>query len=96
MLKARRDTPPAEHPASTAHYVDEMAAAGRPITLRIDDRPPLVIEDERTRKLLWQLLDRIETLAALQSASQQMARSEGIPFDEAMARLRQRFGIPKG
>ncbi len=95
MLKTKGQTPPAEHAATAAQYVDEMTAAGRSITLRIDDRPPLVVEDERARQLLWQLVDRIETIEALQLASQQMACGEGIPFDEAMDRLRKRFGIPK-
>ncbi len=95
MLKVKRATPPAEPAATAAQYVDQMTAAGRSITLRIDDRPPLVVQDERTRQLLWQLVDRIETIEALQLASQQMACDEGIPFDEAMDRLRKRFGIPK-
>ena len=96
MLKVKREPQAAEGPPTTAQYIDEMAAAGRPLTLRIDDRPPLLVEDEHTRRLLWGLVDRIETLEALRLASQQMANREGVPLDEAINRLRERFGIPKG
>jgi hypothetical protein len=38
---------------TTAQYVDRMEQGGRPVTLRIDHRRPLVIEDARAYQLLW-------------------------------------------
>ena len=96
MLKVKPNQPKAGDPAtSTARYVDEANVAGRSITLRIDDRPPLKVDDPRARRLLWQLAEHIETLEAVSEALEQVERGEGVPFDEAMERLRQRFAIPR-
>ena len=57
---------------TTAQYLDRMEQAGRPVTLRIDDRPPLVIKDARAYQLLWELVDRIETIEAVREGLQQM------------------------
>jgi hypothetical protein len=48
-----------------ARYIDEAAEQGRPLTLRIDDREPLVIQDERSYQRLWELVDDLETEAAV-------------------------------
>ena len=95
MLKVKPNRAAAPDPLETARYVDEANVAGRSLTLRIDDRPPLQVEDPRARRLLWQLVEHIETVEAVQEALEQVERGEGVPFDEAMERLRQRFSIPR-
>jgi hypothetical protein len=77
-----------------ARYIDEAAEAGRPITLRIDDREPLVIQDERSYQRLWELVDDLETEAAIAEALAEVERGEGRPFDEAMTELREQLGLP--
>ncbi len=48
MLEVKKDRAAgAPGDPTTAQYVDRMERKRRPITLRIDDRPPLVIEDAR-------------------------------------------------
>jgi len=95
MLKVKPNQPSAGDPAtSTARYVDEANVAGRPITLRIDDRPPLEVADPRARRLLWQLVEHIETLEAVQEALQQVERGEGRPAEEFFAEMREKYGIP--
>jgi hypothetical protein len=93
MLKVKRDTPPAERTPTTAHYVGEMAAAGQPITLRIDDRPPLVVKDERACRLLWELVDRIETIEAVREGLEQVRQGRTTPLEELDRTLRKKHGI---
>ncbi len=94
MLKVKPNRATAPDPMGTARYVDEANVAGRPLELRVDDRPPLTVADPRARRLLWQLVEHIETLEAVQEALEQVERGEGVPFDEAMDRIRERFDIP--
>jgi len=97
MLKVKPNRTKSAEPAmSTARHVDEANAAGRPVTLRIDDRPPLTVDDPRARRLLWQLVEHIETLDAVREALEQAERGEGVPFDEGMERLRRKYDIPSG
>jgi hypothetical protein len=84
--EARRD-------ATTAQYVDRMEHAGQPVTLRIDDRPPLLIKDARAYKLLWELVDRIETIEAVREGLEQVEESRTLPLEELDRRLRKKHGI---
>lgn len=96
MLKVKKDAPrPEQVRLDTARYIDEAAAAGRPITVRIDDRPALVVEDERTYQMLWELVDRLETVEAVREGLQQMERGEGRPAEELFEEMRQKYGIPR-
>ena len=96
MLKVKKDASgPEQVRLDTARYIDEAAAAGRPITVRIDDRPALVVEDERTYQLLWELVDRLETIEGIRRGLEEAARGEGIPFDEAIEQIRQKHKIPR-
>jgi hypothetical protein len=78
---------------TTAQYLDRMEREGRPVTVRIDDRPPLVIEDARAYQLLWELVDRIETIQAVREGLQQVEQGETLPLEELDRRLRNKHGI---
>ena len=78
---------------TTAHYVDRMEREGRPITLRIDERPPLVFEDARAYQMLWELVDRIETIEAVREGLKQIEESRTISLDEVDRRLRRKHGL---
>ncbi len=95
MLKVKRETPPADRTPTTAQYIDEMAGAGRPITLRIDDRPPLVVEDERVYRLLWELVDRAETIEAVRDGLEQVRQGRTRPLEEVDRHLRKKHGIQR-
>ena len=96
MLEVKKDRPAeAGSDPTTAQYVDRMEREGRPITLRIDDRPPLVIEDARARQMLWELVDRIETIAAVREGLEQMERGEGRPAEEAFEDIRNKYRLPR-
>ena len=96
MLKVKKDASgPEQVRLDTARYIDEAAAAGRPIRVRIDDRPALVVEDERTYQMIWELVDRLETVEAVREGLQQMERGEGRPAEEFFEEMRQKYGIPR-
>jgi hypothetical protein len=78
---------------TTARYVDRMEQEGRPVTLRIDDRPPLVIKDARAYQLLWELVDRIETVEAVREGLEQVRQGRTLPLEEVDRRLKKKHGI---
>ena len=79
---------------TTAQYLDRMEREGRPVTLRIDDWPPLAIEDARAYQMLWELVDRIETIAAVREGLEQMERGEGRPAEEFFDEMRRKYPVP--
>jgi hypothetical protein len=95
MLDVKKDgARRAQDDPTTAQYVDRMEREGRPITLRVDDRPPLTIKDERAYQMLWELIDRIETLEAVREGLRQVEEGRTIPLEEFDRRLRKKHGIP--
>jgi len=94
MGNVKPDTRKREHkPFDRARYVDEAAEAGRPITLWIDDREPLVIRDEASYQKLWELVDALETDEALREALEQVERGETVLLEELDRRMRKKHGI---
>jgi hypothetical protein len=95
MLKVKKDRPAeARRDPTKAQYIDRMERGGRPITLRIDDRPLLVLEDPRAYQMLWELVDRIETIAAVRECLEQAEEGRTMPLEELDQRLRRKHGIP--
>lgn len=96
MLEVKKGrAPQAQADPTTAQYVDRMEREGRPITLRVDDRPPLTIEDERGYQMLWELIDRIETIEAVREGLQEMERGEGRPAEEVFEDIRTKHRLPR-
>jgi hypothetical protein len=96
MLEVKKNrAPEAQSDPTTASYVDRMEREGRPITLRIDDRPALQIEDERAYQMLWELVDRIETIEGVREGLEQMERGEGRPAGEVFEDMRKRHRLPR-
>jgi PHD/YefM family antitoxin component YafN of YafNO toxin-antitoxin module len=83
----------AQDDPTTAQYIDRMEREGRPITLHVDDRPPLVIADERAYQMLWELIDRIETIEGVREGLRQVEQGRTMPLDELDRRLRKKHGI---
>ena len=95
MLEVKKGrAPQAQDDPTTAQYVDRMEREGRPITLRVDDRPPLTIADERAYQMLWELIDRIETIEAVREGLQQVEQGRTLSLEELDRRLRKKHGIP--
>lgn len=94
MLEVKKGRAPRaqDHP-TTAQYVDRMEREGRPITLRIDDQPPLTIADERAYQMLRELVDRIETVAAVREGLRQVEEGRTVPLEELDRRLIKKHGI---
>jgi hypothetical protein len=94
MLEAKPKPAVTVEDPTTTQYVDRVAAEGQPITLRIDDRAPLVVKDERTLRMLVELIDRIETIEAVEVALEQSSRGEGRPAEQFFAEMREKYGPP--
>jgi hypothetical protein len=93
MLEVKNRTASASRDPTTAQYVDRMARESRPITLRIDERPPLAIKDERAYQLLWELVDRLETIEAVREGLKQVHEGRTLPLEELDRQLRRKRGI---
>jgi hypothetical protein len=96
MLEVKKDrVAAAPSDPTTAHYVDRMEREGRSIMLSIDDRPPLMVKDERAYQMLWELVDRIETIEAVREGLAQMEDGKGRPAEDVFEDMRKKYHIPR-
>lgn len=75
-------------------YVGRLKEKRSPITVTIDGRAELVIQDAASYRALLERLDRAETLAAIRSGLHQVERGEGLSLQEVEAQIRRKHGLP--
>src|SRR2546428_804744 len=79
---------------SAADAIRDAAVDGRPLALKIDGCPELIIRDERSREMLFDLVDRIETIEAIQEGLRDIEEGRTLTLEEFKAEMARRHGLP--
>lgn len=78
-----------------ARAILESRAAGEPVSLSINGRGNLAVGDEASILELFELVDRLETIAVLNERIGRVERGEkGLSLEEVRAELNRRYGYP--
>jgi prevent-host-death family protein len=77
---------------NTSELLDRMKKTGHPVVLTINGRAELVVQDAQAYQ---QLLDRLETIEALQRGLADVKAGRTKPAKEVFDRLRRKHGIPR-
>jgi antitoxin YefM len=80
--------PVTEFRANTSTMLSRLQASKRPVVLTQHGRGAAVVMDVSVYE---DMLDEIAILRDIRIAEEQIARGEGIPHEEAVARLRKRL-----
>ncbi|MBX3179565.1 MAG: type II toxin-antitoxin system Phd/YefM family antitoxin [Candidatus Hydrogenedentes bacterium] len=81
----------------TQHAMDHIArlkSSGQPEVLTVDGKAEVVVQDAAAYQALLDRLDSIEAIASVKASMAEFERGEGIPFQEGIAALREKHGIP--
>lgn len=73
---------------NSREHVERLRRTRRPEILTRNGYPELVVQSAESYQALLDRLDELETLAALSEGAAQLARGEGRPAAEVIARLR--------
>jgi hypothetical protein len=84
---------PSGHPYLDA-LIDDWRQGKRPISLKIADRIQVEIKDEASFRILLDLLDRLENVAAIQKGLDDFAEGRMMTLDEFKQKVRSNHGIP--
>ena len=76
-------------------YVGRLKAKKTPLVLTVKGRAELVVQNAESYQMLLDRLERAETQAAIRQGMEQFERGEGIPFEEAEAKLRAKHGFSR-
>jgi len=77
---------------NTTELLDRIRKTGHPLVLTINGRAEVVVQDAEAYQ---QLLDRVETIEALQRGLADVKAGRTKPAREAFDRLRRKHGIPR-
>ena len=95
MIDLREVRSVTEFQRNIKDYVGRLKESKTPLVLTVNGRAELVVQDAESYQLILERLERAETLAALRRGVEQFDRGEGIPLDEAEARLRKKHGFSR-
>lgn len=95
MIDLREVRSVTEFQRNIKDYVGRLREKKTPLVLTVNGRAELVVQDAESYQLILERLERAETLAAIRRGMEQLDRGEGIPLDEAEARLRKKHGFSR-
>jgi prevent-host-death family protein len=77
---------------NTTELLDRIRKTGNPLVLTINGRAEVVVQDAEAYQ---QLLDRVETVEALQRGLAEVKAGRTKPAREVFDRMRRKHGIPR-
>jgi hypothetical protein len=86
-MRRTTDSPNAKQEA--AAFLRELREAGPPVSITINGRAEIVVEDATSYQKLLELVERLETIGAVREGLASADRGEGRPAEEFFEELRQ-------
>ena len=78
-------------PPSTVELVQQQQTAGNPVTLLVNGKAELVVDDATSYQMLLDLVERLETIAAIRTSMRQIDEGQGVSLEQAKDEVRQRY-----
>lgn len=79
---------------NTAEFMQQMKETGQPIVLTVNGKAELVVQDAESYQKLLELVDRLETIAAIREGLEDMKNGRTRPAEEVFEEIRRKHGIP--
>ncbi|WP_233787040.1 type II toxin-antitoxin system Phd/YefM family antitoxin [Dulcicalothrix desertica] len=72
---------------NTVEFIEQLRETGEPMVLTVDGKAEVVVQDVKSYQKLLELVERFETIEAVEVALQQMRAGEGEPVDKAFKEI---------
>ncbi len=79
---------------NTAEFMQQMKETGQPIVLTVNGKAELVVQDAESYQKLLELVERLETIAAIREGLEDMKNGRTRPAEEVFEEIRRKHGIP--
>ena len=76
-----------------ARYLEQLRRSGEPLLLTVEGENGLVVQDAASYQRCLELIDRLETLAAVKQGLADVAAGRTRPMREAIAELASKHGL---
>jgi prevent-host-death family protein len=78
---------------NTAEFIRQLKTTGEPMVLTVNGKAQVVVQDAASYQRMLDLVDRAEAVVGIKKGLASAARGEGIPAEEAFARIRRKHRI---
>ena len=79
----------------TTEALEQLKDTGRPMVLTVNGKAEVIVQDTASYQRLMELVDRAEAVLGIRRGLESIERGEGIPAEEAFAKLRKKYNIPQ-
>jgi hypothetical protein len=80
--------------ADPKRYLDRLRQMGGPMLLTVDGEPGLVIQDATAYERFLDVVDRLETIAAVKEGLRDVAAGRTWPAQDALDELARKYDLP--
>lgn len=74
--------------------MQQLKETGQPIVLTVNGKAELVVQDAESYQKLLELVERLETIAAIREGLEDMKNGHTRSAEEVFEEIRQKYGIP--
>lgn len=72
----------------TTEFLEQLKERGQPIVLTVNGKSELVVQDADSYQKLLNLVERLETIAAIKVGLEELREGKGQPVEEAFKDIR--------
>ena len=94
VAKRPRKKLPAVPTLGGSEMLQNWRRSKQPIVLRVNDELILSVDDDRSVHLLAQLVERLETIAAIRDGLKDVDEGRTVSLEDFQAKARTKHGIP--
>jgi prevent-host-death family protein len=80
---------------NTGEFIQQMKETGQPVVLTIHGKAEVVVQDAKSYQRLLEATERAEAIAGIRRGLESIERGEGVPLEEAAAKIRRKHRIQK-
>lgn len=73
----------------TTEFIEQLKETGKPIVLTVNGKSELVVQDADSYQKLLDLVERLETIAAIKVGLDEMKAGKGQPIEDAFKEIRE-------
>ncbi len=79
-------------PGFAVRFLSDAKRAGEPITISVNGKLSFAIDDDKSFRMLFDLIDRMEGFEAVRQGLKELEEGKGIDLEVVKQRFREKYG----
>ena len=84
----------ADFTQNSAEFIEQLEETGQPVTLTVNGKAKVIIQDAQAYRRMLELADQMEMLEGIQESLDSMKQGKGISLHDFKKRMSEKYGLP--